>query len=146
MGHKRIRNSAGFTLIELIVVIAIMGIILILALPQVSKIQEANKDRKFQVYQSSIARGAKLYIDSNAKDLFGNNNSGCITLKYSDLKNRSLVKDFAVADIKCNKDEETYVEVRKVNKNYKYAVSIVCRENEDIVYEEIGRASCRERV
>ena len=69
MGHKRIRNSAGFTLIELIVVIAIMGIILILALPLVSKIQEANKDRKFQVYQSSIARGAKLYIDSNAKDL-----------------------------------------------------------------------------
>ena len=136
MGHKRIRNSAGFTLIELIVVIAIMGIILILALPQVSKILEANKDRKFQVYQSSIARGAKLYIDSNAKDLFGNNNSGCITLKYSDLKNRSLVKDFAVADIKCNKDEETYVEVRKVNKNYKYAVSIVCRENEDIVYED----------
>ena len=126
----------GFTLIELIVVIAIIGIILILALPQVSKIQEANRDRKFEVYKESIVRGAKLYIDSNAKDLFGNNNSGCITLKYSDLENRSLVKDFASDTITCSDDAETYVEVRKVNKNYKYAVSIVCRENEDIVYED----------
>ena len=73
---NRIENKRGFTLIELIAVIFIMGIMLILALPQVSKIQQANKNRKYETYELSIERGAKLYTDSNAKDMFGNNNSG----------------------------------------------------------------------
>ncbi len=73
-------NPYGFTLIELIVVIAIIGIILILALPQVSKLQEANKNRKYEVYQQAVESGAKLYVDSHARDLFGNNNSGCVTV------------------------------------------------------------------
>ena len=88
------------------------------------------------MYKEAIVRGAKLYIDSNAKDLFGNNNSGCITLKYSDLKNRSLVKDFASSTITCSDDEETYVEVRKVNTAYKYEASLVCKESGEIVYED----------
>ena len=41
------RNRFGFTLTELIVVIAIMGVILILALPQVANIQRANKVVKY---------------------------------------------------------------------------------------------------
>ena len=73
MKGKFVKNNKAFTLIELIVVIAIIGIILILALPQVGKIQEANKNRKYEVYEMSIERGAKLYVDSRARDLFGNN-------------------------------------------------------------------------
>ena len=120
-------NNKGFTLIELIVVIAIMVIILILALPQVSKIQEANKDRKYEAYKESIRAGSKLHIDSYAKDLFGNNNSGCIRIKYSELKQNNLIKDFGNKDIFCGKDAETFVEVRKVLSEYKYKVNIVCR-------------------
>lgn len=123
-------NNKGFTLIELIVVIAIMGIILILALPQVSKIQEANKDRKYEVYKESVRAGSKLYIDSYAKDLFGNNDSGCIRIKYSELKQNNLVKDFGSKDISCGNDSETFVEVRKVLSEYKYKVNIVCRNTE----------------
>lgn len=65
------RNRFGFTLTELIVVIAIMGVILILALPQVANIQRANKDSKYETYQKSLETAAKLYVDSNTKDLFG---------------------------------------------------------------------------
>ena len=127
-------NNKGFTLIELIVVIAIMGIILIFALPQVNNIQDANKNRKYEVYMESIRAASKLYIDSHARDLFGNNKSGCITVKYSDLKQSNLIKDFGDSKISCGNDSETdsetYVEVRKVLSEYKYKVNIVCRNKE----------------
>ena len=139
-------NRLGFTLIELIVVIAIMGVILILALPQVSKLKSANKDKKYDAYYSSIENGAKLYIDSQAKDLFGSNSSGCVTVKYSDLKKQNLVKDFASSDVFCDKDDETYVEVRKANDNFLYSTSLVChnRDNGKVVYKkrEVPTESC----
>ena len=128
MKNKFIKNNKAFTLIELIVVIAIIGIILILALPQVGKIQEANKNRKYEVYEMSIERGAKLYVDSRARDMFGNNNSGCVTVKYSELKASNVIKDFGMDDVTCSNDSETYVEVRKINDDYRYDVAIICRQ------------------
>ena len=133
-----VNDNQGFTLVELIVVIAIMGVILILALPQISKLQSANKDKKYDAYYSSVESGAKLYMDSQAKDLFGSNSSGCVTVDYSDLKKQNLVKDFGSSDVTCGRNNETYVEVRKVNDNFLYSTSLVCRDSKDskkIVYE-----------
>ena len=141
------RNRFGFTLTELIVVIAIMGVILILALPQVANIQRANKDSKYETYQKSLETAAKLYVDSNTKDLFGYD-SGCIQIKYSDLKKANLIKDFGDSEVVCGDDSETFVEVRKVNENYRYASSLVCRDknnHDKILYsnkESIEGDSC----
>ena len=141
------RNSFGFTLTELIVVIAIMGVILILALPQVANIKRANKDSKYETYQKSLETAAKLYVDSNTKDLFGYD-SGCIQIKYSDLKKANLIKDFGDSEVVCGDDSETFVEVRKVNENYRYASSLVCRDknnHDKILYsnkESIEGDSC----
>ena len=130
-------DERGFTLIELIVTISIMGVMLILALPQVSKLQQANKDKKYDAYYASIERGAKLYIDTYAKDLFGNNNSGCVTILYSKLKEQNLAKDFGSSNITCSNDSETYVEVRKVNSEYLYSTAMVCRDEKDkVVYQK----------
>ena len=126
--HKNYTNNQAFTLIELIVVIAIMGVILILALPQVSKLQMANTNKKYDAYYSSIESAAKLYMDSHAKDLFGSNSSGCVTVYYSDLKKQNLIKDFGSSEVTCSSDEESYVEVRKANDNFLYSTSLVCRD------------------
>lgn len=142
--RKNDRNNQAFTLIELIVVIAIMGIILILALPQISRLQSANKDKKYDAYYSSIESAAKLYMDSQAKDLFGSNSSGCVTVDYSDLKEHNLIKDFGSSDVTCSRNDETYVEVRKVNDNFLYSTSLVCRDSKKVVYErkEVADEPC----
>ena len=132
-------GEKAFTLIELIIVIAIMGVILILALPQIANLQNANKNKKYDAYYSSAESAAKLYMDSRAKDLFGSNSSGCVTVKYSDLKKQNLIKDFGSSDVTCSRDDETYVEVRKANDNFLYSTSVVCRDSKDskkVVYEK----------
>ncbi len=133
---KKLKNRNGFTLIELIAVIAILGIILLLALPQVSKIQQANKNRKYEAYEMSIERGAKLYTDSNARDMFGNNNSGCVTIPYSVLKSSNVIKDFSDSDITCSNDSESYVRIRKINDDYRYDVALICRQDGEVVYKQ----------
>ena len=138
--HKNYTNNQAFTLIELIVVIAIMGVILILALPQVSKLQMANTNKKYDAYYSSIESAAKLYMDSHAKDLFGSNSSGCVTVYYSDLKKQNLIKDFGSSEVTCSSDEESYVEVRKANDNFLYSTSLVCRDGLKVVYRKEEKA------
>ncbi len=130
-------NKKGFTLIELIVVIAIMGVILILALPQISSIQRANRDRKYEAYKESLVSASKLYVDNHARDMFGYNDSGCAIIKYSDLKGSDLIKDFASIDVTCSRDTDTFVEVRKVGNNYKYAGSLVCRSKDGQIVKSI---------
>lgn len=122
------KKKQGFTLIELIVAISIMGVLLIVALPQVRNIQEANKKKKYLTYEKSMLSSSKLYIDSTAKDLFGNNNSGCVRVKYSELKNKNLIKDFAASNITCADDKETFVEVRKIEDEYRYKINITCED------------------
>lgn len=130
------KRKKGFTLVELIVAIAIIGIILILALPRIGKIKSDNSKREYEVYEDSIESAAKLYVDSHGKDLFGNNESGCITIRYSQLKESNLIKDFSSKDITCSNDNETYVEVRKINDNYKYDTAITCKDTKKVVYQK----------
>lgn len=118
-----------------------------MALPQVSQLQSANKYKKYEAYFDSLGQATRLYMDNNAKDLFGNNTSGCVRVKYSELKAQGLVKDYGSADVDCG-TEDTYVEVRKVNNIYKYAVSVVCKSQKnknDIVWQQqdaMEGASC----
>lgn len=130
-------KKKGFTIIEVIIVIAIMGVILVLALPQIGRIRENNKDTKYEAYYESIKNAAKLYVDSRSRDLFGYNDSGCIVLSYSTLKEANLTKDFSDPNITCSDDTETYVQVRKVKDNYQYNTSMICKNKDDstIVYE-----------
>lgn len=149
------KKRNGFTLIEVIAAIAIIGIIFVLALPQISKIMENNKKRKYIAYRDAVARGAKLYTDSNYKDMFGYNTSGCTFIEYDELKRANVLKDFQDKEVKCNNlrpvgsntKYETYVMVTKFSTSeYDYNPRLVCKNGNEIVYEdgsEYNPADCK---
>lgn len=129
-------NKNGFTLVELLVAISVLAIVMIIALPQISNVKNTNQTTKYKKYAESIVSSAKLYTDSYAEDMFGNNKSGCVDVPYSELRNKDLVKDIKLEGATCN-NANTYVRVRKANDHYFYERAITCKDRDGkVVYEE----------
>lgn len=129
-------NNKGFTLVELLVAISILGLITVMALPQISHLQNQNKETKYKKYAETLMTSGKLYTDSYAEDMFGYNTSGCVDISYNELYEKNLLKDLKVDGATC-KSDDTFVRVRKTNNNYTYEVSIYCTgKSGEVLYDE----------
>ena len=62
-------DDKGFTLVELLVSMSIMGLLIIMAFPTIRTIQTNNTNSKFEEYGKAAVSAAKLYTDSYAEDL-----------------------------------------------------------------------------
>lgn len=122
-------NKKAFTLVELLVAIVILGIVLVIAIPQITSLQKDNEVKKYEKYAESVVTSAKLYTDSYSKDMFGNNSSGCYKIPYADLSGKNLVKDIKINGATCN-NSDTFVKVYKSSDNYYYDISIKCDDSE----------------
>ena len=71
-------NKKGFTLIELIAVIAILGLLLMVVIPATSRIMATNDKREYEEYYKLIKYAAIKYARGRATELGGVSNSGCI--------------------------------------------------------------------
>ena len=122
-GHNVRRK--GFTLVELLVTISILGLITALSLPIIRNIIESNTMKKYSTYKDSVESSAKLYVDSYSDDLFGKKLSGCAYITYDQMNEKKLIKDIQENDISCNSDK-TYVKVVKLGGKYAYSTQIGC--------------------
>ena len=137
------KNSKGFTLVELLVVMVIFGVIVGLSFPAVKTLQEKNTEIKFTTYKDSLASGAKLYIDSFEDDIFGRNESGCTCIKLKELETKKLAKDISMNDISCDTNN-TFVRVTKIDGSYTYSSFLGCKNEEtssiDYIYPKAESA------
>ena len=117
----------GFTLVELLVVIVILGVITGISIPLLRNIQERNAERKYTIYADAVTKSAKLYVDAYAEDLFGRKLSGCVYVTYDQLEEKNLLKDISEEDVSCN-SENTFVRIVKLNNKYTYTTFLGCGE------------------
>ena len=62
-------NNKGFTLLEIILVVAILGVITLIAVPSVSSILNRNKNDQYDNLKKSIISAAKMHVSDNRYDL-----------------------------------------------------------------------------
>lgn len=118
-------DRKGFTLVELLAAITILGIITAISIPLIRGIQESNTKRKFTTYRDSLENSAKLYVDSYGEDLFGHEEEGCAYITWQQLYKKELTKDIQVDGMSCN-SENTFVKVVKNKNQYDYYPSLGC--------------------
>ena len=128
------KNSKGFTLVELLVVIVIIGVITMMAWPMISRMQNDNKADQYKKYGEAMISAAKLYVDSYEEDIFRyeddlteleREQGQCAFITFQDLKSNSLIKDFDYNEISCNSDS-TFVRVTRKDGKYKYKYFLGC--------------------
>ena len=80
-------NKKGFTLVEVIVVLAILSLILIIMVPNVFVLVEKNNEKSCKSLKDNIESAAKIYVTNNKYNLgikcYDENNSDDTTLKIT---------------------------------------------------------------
>ena len=125
-------NKKGFTLVEVIVAVAILGVITALAFSGVTGLVDNNSKRKFEEYGQSLIYIAKVYVDSYKEDMFyDGTETECHRLSLDYLIGHNKVDDFTQKDISCN-NADSAIYIRRMNNGgsdyYVYSVSLRCED------------------
>ena len=89
------KNTKGFTLVELIVTIAIISIISGIAYGSITTMQIRNRNKRYQTYEQVMINGAKLYVDHYSADLWADNiDNVCYTVSYEKLRDNNLIQKY----------------------------------------------------
>lgn len=112
-----INSKKGFTLVELLAVIAILGIILTITIPVVANVILNSKDNLHDQQSKQLEKAAKVWFLESNKDLL--DDESC-KISVSDIIDKGFVEGNDVIDPKTGETMEGYVEIEHVEKQYTY--------------------------
>lgn len=101
---KYMKNK-GFTLIELMAIIVILGVIVLVSVPSLVKTINRNQDKKYETFLEDIKIATETYINLNSEDypnLFVVGNSEIIYVK-------DLISDGCFPGEKKNPKTDNYI-------------------------------------
>lgn len=134
-------NKKGYSLIELLAVIIIVGLIVIVAIPAVSRILTSNDEKEYSNYFMVVESSAKAYADDKKDDLGSSNDTGCIEVSLDDLIKEEYVKEFDSDEVTCSGD----VRLNNNKGNLKININLTCvndKGKETFKKENIGEEAC----
>ena len=141
---ENMKNKKGFTMVELLVAMAIMGLLIIMAFPTIRAVQTNNQNTKFREYGSAAISATKLYADSYSEDLFDSNITNQFKpVEFKELVKKDLLKEISVSGAVCI--PESTVTVVKYGDDYSYCLHLKCTDktgNKTLYEEKNRRGNC----
>lgn len=126
------KNNKGFTLIELLAALTILGIMMIVAIPNVQKFIDRSKEDNLDANAKMLYMAAKSYYQTNPQEL-PKVDHGTVTITSAVLKQRNFLKDSLKNGNKhsctnvSDQSKDSRVTVEKTGKSkYSYHVEIIC--------------------
>ena len=90
-------NKKGFTLIELIAVVTIIGVVSIMMFPSLNKVLSDNTRSACQNYEKAMVAAAKLYMQKEGWDILEAHGNGNYTINvtFSQLKSYGYIENYS---------------------------------------------------
>lgn len=118
------KNRKGFSLIELLGVLIIIGLILLVVLPIVSRLLTSNEKKQYMQYLDVIEKGAIRYADKLKDELGGYNNIACNEIDIvDDLIEEKYIKEYNDKKIECTGK----VRLNNDFGNLKTSINLICK-------------------
>lgn len=114
----------GFTLVELLGIIVVLGIIATIVTPIIQSTLTENKNKVYNVLVKQIEGQAKDYLEMNI-DKLPEEDGGSVQVKFGDIKVAGIMQ-LNVKNPKTNNliSNESYVTVTKDKNNFRYETTI----------------------
>jgi type IV pilus assembly protein PilA len=119
------KNNKAFTLVELLAVIAIMGVLLVIAVPQINKLIETSRIKTFESNEESLIDTAKNYMSGENENLpyeIGDS----LEITYNDMKSAGYLDPIydLVDNTECSTSKVTIIKTTEYN--YEYVEDLIC--------------------
>lgn len=128
---NRLKNKKGFTLIELIVVLAVLGIIALIAVPRFLEVQENSRLSSDETAAASIAKASELWYAQNDSTAA---NISLAALQTANLVDDAIIlqsKEFKTADL-----DEGKIDISYNSDTGIVTVTLKATTGDDIVYPQ----------
>jgi len=120
----------GFTMIELLATITLLGILSVVAIVSVSGLIKKGKINYYETQESNLIAAAKFYYQSHRNEL-PKKVGESVTIEYSYLKEKKLIGKLYAYDKKTECDSPSnstkVTVVKKGNNSYKYSAYLSCK-------------------
>ena len=136
MQSKSKRKKKGFTLVELLVVIMIIGIVLGISIPAVVNLQKSQNARKFDYFLTIVKEATDLYVEQYGKSFDETEN--CFDIVYDSLVEEDLIQE---SDITClsSEGQQGIIQATRIpgtnNFTYEYFLTCTDRSTGELLYE-----------
>ena len=117
------KSSYGFTLVELLTVVVLLGIVMMIAIPSLRNLTYNNSVQQYNYHEKFVEEAAKLYVKNYKSELEKDKTSTCFNIPYKALLKEDLIEE---EEISC---EGNIILERRSREGYNHSYYLTCRDS-----------------